>query len=370
MKVLHVGVGNLFGGIETILVTLARYRPLCPEMEQHFAVFYDTRLATELREAGATVHVLGAVRFSRPWTVLRVRRTLGRLLQELDFDAVICHSSWPLAVCGGTIRQKKCTSVVWLHSRVEGAHWTERLAGWYRPDGAICVSKDTAETLPKLFENLRHEIIYTPLPNDPEKLFVQRDAVRAEFGVAAETVVILQASRMEEWKGQRTHLNALALLKDVPNWVLWMAGGAQRPAEERFVRELKEICGGSGLNDRVQFLGNRSDVTRLMSGADIYCQPNSGPEGFSIVFLEACLSRLPIITGKLGGALEIVDERSGVLLKPGDASDCAQALRRLIGSPELRREMGQAGRERALRMCDPRGQLKKIHDFMQRLSNA
>jgi glycosyltransferase involved in cell wall biosynthesis len=371
MRVLHVVAGNLYGGIETILATLARERALCPDMEQHFAVCHDGRLAAELRALGAPVHVLGAARFSRPWSVLSVRRALSLVLEREGIDAVVCHSAWPLAVFGSAVRHARRTLALWLHNRAVGTHWTERLARWNRPDGVICVSRDTAATLPNLFADVRQEVIYTPLPRPPEEdLTATRAAVRAEFGTPAESVVILQASRMEEWKGQRTHLQALADLKDVPNWECWMAGGAQRPAEELYLRDLQDLRDSLGLNERVKFLGDRKDVARVMNGADIYCQPNSGPEGFSIVFLEACLARLPIVTAALGGALEIVDERTGALIPPGDHAACAQALRRLIAAPELRRRTGEAGRERVLSQCDPRGQLKKLHDFMLSLSSS
>ncbi len=45
MRVLHVYSGNLYGGVETLLVTLARHRDLCPEMEPHFAIRHKLRAA-------------------------------------------------------------------------------------------------------------------------------------------------------------------------------------------------------------------------------------------------------------------------------------------------------------------------------------
>ena len=65
VKVLHIYAGNLFGGVETLLITLARQRELCPQMQPHFALCFEGKLATELDATGVPVHWLGNVRVSR-----------------------------------------------------------------------------------------------------------------------------------------------------------------------------------------------------------------------------------------------------------------------------------------------------------------
>jgi hypothetical protein len=90
MKVLHVYSGNLFGGVETLLITLAQQRSLCPQMQPHFALCFEGRLVNELRAVGVGVHMLGKVRSSRPWTVWLARRQLQQFLRQECF-AVVCH---------------------------------------------------------------------------------------------------------------------------------------------------------------------------------------------------------------------------------------------------------------------------------------
>ena len=55
MKVLHISSGNLYGGVEVLLATLAREQACCPEMEPHFALCFEGRLSPELIEFGAAV---------------------------------------------------------------------------------------------------------------------------------------------------------------------------------------------------------------------------------------------------------------------------------------------------------------------------
>src|SRR5215216_3418250 len=98
MRVLHICSGNLYGGVETIQVTLARYRHECPEMEPQYTVCFEGRLSKELTESGLPVHSIGAVRMRNPISILKARTALRDLLSTYRFDAAICHSSWTQAL--------------------------------------------------------------------------------------------------------------------------------------------------------------------------------------------------------------------------------------------------------------------------------
>ncbi|HVB57234.1 MAG TPA: glycosyltransferase, partial [Candidatus Acidoferrales bacterium] len=279
MRVLHVSAGNLYGGLETVLVTLVRCRALGPELECEFALCFAGRAEDELRAAGATVHRLGEVRVRRPLSLLRARRALRGLIERRGFDAVICHSPWTQAIFGPVVRAAGPASIFWLHDVAAGRHWLERWAARVVPDGAICNSRFTAASLPAIYPDIPVEVIYCPV-GAPEyhEPRAGREAVRAELKTAQEAIVVIQVSRMEEWKGHRLHLNALARLNGVPGWTCWMAGGAQRPHEARYLEDLRAEAVALGIGSRVSFLGQRRDVARLLAAADIHCQPNTGPE--------------------------------------------------------------------------------------------
>ena len=107
----------------------------------------------------------------------------------------------------------------------------------------------------------------------------------------------------------------------------------------------------------VRFLGERDDVPALMAAADIYCQPNITPEPFGIAFVEALAAGLPVVTTAMGGALEIVDERCGILVREPRRSSSPTALQRLIDGPALRAALGAAGPAQARRVSDPQARL-------------
>ncbi len=67
VRILHLHADNLYGGVETLLVTLANLLRLCPTMKPNFALCMEGRWSKKLVSTSAQVHLLGAVRISRPW---------------------------------------------------------------------------------------------------------------------------------------------------------------------------------------------------------------------------------------------------------------------------------------------------------------
>ena len=366
MRVLHIYSGNLYGGVETLLTTLARHRDSCPALDQHFALFFTGLLSEQLRATGATVHYLGQVRVRRPWSIWRARRRLSNLLSRYRFEAIICHSVWTQAVAGPAVRSAGKPLLFWLHGPADGRHWLDRWARLTRPDRAVSTSGFTENALPALYAGVPRDVIYPPVSppdaGDPARL---RSEVRAELGIPLNAVVIIQVSRMEGWKGHRVHLRALKLLLDLPDWACLLAGGAQRAGEGRYLEGLELMARDLGLADRVRFLGHRSDVRQLLAASDVYCQPNEEPEPFGIALVEALWAGRPVVTSALGGAAEIVDGSCGILAPAGDAIALATALRALIRDPALRCRLGASGPTRASMLCDPAQQLAKLHSALE-----
>ncbi len=359
MKVLHLYAGNLYGGIEVGLTTMARLRHLAPAMESEFGLCFRGRLWDELVATGAAAYDLGPVRLSRPWMVWRARRRLRRVLAESRPEVVITHDSWPHTVFAPVVRRAGIRLVHFVHGHANSRHWLDRLASRTPSNLVVANSRFTAGSVGYVFPGTRVEVWHCPVAR-PALEGTAGAEVRAEFGTPDGTVVILQASRLERWKGQAAHLSALAILRDIPGWECWLAGGEQKAGESEFMAELRTAANRAGIADRVRFLGQRSDVSRLMAAADVFCQPNIGPEPFGIVFVEALYAGLPVVTSAFGGAVEIVDPTCGVLTAPGDAEAVAAALRGLIQDPSRRQALGAAGPGRAESLCDPARQLNAV----------
>lgn len=366
LRVLHLTAGLLAGGIEKILVTLVRERQHAPAMETVVGLCFAGPVAEELRSLDATVHVLGAVHARRPWTVWKARRALAALLREQHFDVVICHSPWVHAVFATTVRRAGRPLVFWMHAQTNGRHWSERWASATPPDLAIAGSHAVATEAATMFPAAPAQVFYAPMPlpatlPGPEA----RDEVRREMGVDDATTVIIQVGRMEPLKGQGLHLEALARLRDEPGWTAWFVGGVQRPEEQAYYDALRAQATALGVDDRIRWLGERRDVPRLLAAADVFCQPNQWSEGLSIVWIEAFLMSLPIVTMRLGTAPEFIGDIGGILVPPGDVGALAEALRALARDPARRQALGRAGNHRVWELCAPATQMPRLYRLLE-----
>jgi glycosyltransferase involved in cell wall biosynthesis len=353
MRVLHVAAGNLYGGLERIVEEIARHVP--PSSQHEFALSFEGRLSAGLDEAGATRHPLGGVRFSRPLSVWRARRRLRRLVTERHYDAVVGHAPWAFALAAPAVRGAR--RVLWAHDASSGEHWTERRAARRKPDLVVCNSHYTSDAIGAWLGGVRREVVYAPVSRTPA-CAEGRERVRRELGADEGTTVILIASRFERFKGHRDLFRAAATLRG--SWTIWVAGGAQRPHEAEYERELRALAGRLETGERIRFLGERRDVSRLLQGADVQCQPNSAPEAFGLSFVEALYAGVPVVTSDLGGAREIVTPACGILLPPKSPHVLAGMLQILIDDPARRRALGAGGPARAAELCDPAAQMAAL----------
>jgi glycosyltransferase involved in cell wall biosynthesis len=86
--------------------------------------------------------------------------------------------------------------------------------------------------------------------------------------------------------------------------------------------------------------------------------------------MEAFLASLPIVTSALGGALEMVDESCGRLVRLDDLDSLTEALRELLDNPHLRKALGRSGYNRVHQLCDPETQIGKLKDILVSLTNG
>lgn len=352
MRVVHVASGRLFGGIEQILLTMARSRGVAPDVDVSFAVAAPGRLEEGLRASGVEVVMLGDVRLSRPVSVVRARSRLGRFLQLRSGDLMVCHAPWSFALFASTAARRGIQVAFWQHDHASGRSLVERWCRRIQANLVICNSEWTSRTARVLQPRAPLVVLHPPvmLSDCPS---VGREETRRALHADPNDVVILSASRLEPWKGHLNVLRALGYLSSVPNWTLWIAGGAERPHEREYEGTLRREVTRLGLSGRVSFLGERRDIPNLLTAADIFCQFNESPEPFGIVFAEALLSGIPVVAANAGGVPEIVSENCGRLVPPGDVAALTVALQQLILDQRLRSTLGAAGPAHASARCDP-----------------
>ncbi len=172
-----------------------------------------------------------------------------------------------------------------------------------------------------------------PLPQD------ERQKIRMEIVGGLEGPVILSVGRMDYRKGFPDLINGFAKISSLyPSSALVIAGGGG------LFDELAKQVSEMNLGGRVFLLGSRDDVQRLLGIADIYVN-SSNSEGMPVSVLEAMSLGLPVIATSVGDTPYVVQPGTGVLIPPGEPDQIAQALKRLMDSPDECLKLGRAARE-------------------------
>lgn len=171
-----------------------------------------------------------------------------------------------------------------------------------------------------------------------------RREVRRELGVAANEVVIICVAELNRNKNQIQLLRAVESDRDglAEIRVVIVGDGPCRAELEGYVNE-------QGLAGKVQFLGYRTDIPRLLKAADIASLP-SFREGLSRFLMEAAACQLPLLCTNTRGNRDIVAEGvNGYLVPCGDYIALAGRIRSMARDEGLRQRMGAASAETAKR---------------------
>src|SRR6056297_2561368 len=145
---------------------------------------------------------------------------------------------------------------------------------------------------------------------------------------------LLFVGRLASVKGVPVLLEALqGLIAEYPDLRLTLVGdGPERAALE---------ARAQGLGEHVNFVGYKSqdEVAALLREATLLVLP-SFAEGLPVVLLEALAARVPVVTTRIAGVAELVENgESGLLVPPGDVVALRAALSRVLGDPEMRARM-------------------------------
>jgi glycosyltransferase involved in cell wall biosynthesis len=176
-------------------------------------------------------------------------------------------------------------------------------------------------------------------------------------------VRIVCVGRLVHHKGQAVLLEAVAELarRGRPVTLTVVGDGPKRSSLEQLAQRL-------GIADSVTFTGSvaQDRIRDLYATGDIFCLP-SFAEGLPVVLMEAMAVGLPVVTSRIMGIPELVEDGvSGLLVPPGRPDELAGALEQLIRDPDRRHRMGAAGRDRVVAEFDVSRSAAKLGEIFRR----
>lgn len=171
----------------------------------------------------------------------------------------------------------------------------------------------------------------------------------------------LFAGRLNRQKGLDHLIRALAAMRQ--HALLDVVGAGPLDAE------LRSLATELGVADRIAWMGQlkQPDLVRLYQSATALVVPSTD-EGLGLVAAEGLLCETPVIAFRSGGLTDIIqDEKTGILVTPGDSVELAKALDRVIDNPVEAGDLGKAGRMFALSAFAPESAARQYADIYQRV---
>lgn len=223
-------------------------------------------------------------------------------------------------------------------------------------DIAIACSTESAERMKRLdVKNLRTIscIGITPTQDTPGS---ERQATKVRF---------ISVGRLLYWKGFDLGLRAFAKV-NIPNAEYVVVGGGPD------LEKLKSLALRLGIQERVRFTGELGwrDGLEEFKQADVLVHPSLHDSG-GFVVLEAMELSKPVICLKLGGPAMHVDSRNGFAIPaisvPQVIDDIGRAMTELASNPELRKRLGESGRNRAIHEFSWQSKAEEFERIYQQL---
>ena len=380
MKICHVITRMILGGAqENTLLTCdgLHARGHDVTLITGPAIGPEGQLLTSARSGGYRVIEIGQMR--RPINPIRDHRAYRRLLRLLgDLRPDIMHSHSSKA---GILARKAAAKVggMKIVHTVHGLPYHRYLSPWRnklyialekraagRSDAIISVAD--AMTRQALAAGVgrpeQYTTIYSGMEVEPCLDASGARAFRDSLELDDDALLVTQVSRLAELKGHQYILDAAEQITDPRVRFCFAGDGRWR---DRIASEIKR----RGLADRFTLTGlvPTEQIPAVMAASDIvvHC---SLREGLARTLPQAMLAGRPVISFDIDGTGEVVDDSTGILLRPGDVIGLAGAIGKLADAPDLRTALGAAGREKCREMFDHNHMVDRIEELYLRLLNS
>lgn len=332
MKIVHLTASTFFGGPERQMLGLAEH--LLPDVETIFASFHEHGRSAEflnkVRTAGFPAILIAHDTPNLLAAIHDVQRTIH------GADVLFVHG-YKAGLLGRIAARREGIPVIGVSRGWTAENWKvklyERLDRWnlQKLDHVVCVSNGQANKVRRYVKSRQHiSVIHNA---------ARLDDFHPKTGRNEGPITVLGAGRLSIEKGFQ---QIPAILEQLGKWCdvrIQLAGdGPLRAAIEADAQH-------RGVQHRLDFLGFRHDIDRLMSNADILLLP-SFTEGLPNVILEAAAAGIPAVATAVGGTPEaIIQGKTGILVESGDINAMAESLRLLATHHDTRMQMGLAARE-------------------------
>jgi glycosyltransferase involved in cell wall biosynthesis len=367
MKVVHIVPMLSPGGAERVAVHIVRglnrqrYEPIVISFTERLGCDLDSLL----EEAGVEVRYLG----KHPGFDYRVYPRLHPAIKYYRPDIVHTHLHVLRYALPSLLLLKRTSLLHTVHNLAEReieprARWIQRYA-LNHGVVPVAVAQEVALSLERLYGVRRCRVISNGIPTDcyacPR---TPRSDWRTTQGFADEDVLFVCVARFAPQKNHALLVKAFAQGPAAdPKAHLVLVG-------EGILREgLEEQAKNLGLDDRVHFLGLRTDIPDVLGAMDVFVL-SSDWEGNPLSVIEAMASGLPIVSTDAGGVPKLFESgKEGFIVPRGDVQVLANSMAYLLRDQEARQSFGRAAARRAKENFDVSTMVQAYEELYDNLVN-
>ena len=331
----------------------------------------------KLRDKG---YVIKTIEFSRSYNILLHLKSVWHLLryfQKDSFDVIHVHT--PVVSLVGRLAAFLAKSPCVVYT-AHGFYFHENMnllkkfffvgleiISGKATDLLFTQSKEDAQSAVNL--RIMHKSRTIPIGNGVEiARFTNISADRREmFGLPPQAFLIGMVGRLVEEKGVVDFIEAALIASKANSNAYFMLVGSKLESDHsNSVLDKIESC-RLQLGDRLILTGLRDDIPEILSCMNAFCLP-SWREGMPRTIIEAMVSQLPVIATDIRGSREeVVHRETGILVPCRSSAILAKAMCELADNPSLSKQMGLAGRRRALKLYDESKVIKHQLDLIDAL---
>ncbi len=319
--------------------------------EVHYATNYNIPFYgsdnSRLEGTGIIRHQIDFSRSPYSRQTLIAYKQLCRLMKEVEFDVVHCHTPMGSILARLAARKNKVKTVIYTAHGFhffKGAplinwlvyYFAEKLVARYT-DVLITINQEDYKNALRFKLKKNGQVYMVPgVGIDTERYNDVQCDVRKKrnlLGINEEAFVLLSVGELNRNKNHEIIIRALSQIEHTDVAYLICGRGDYEDNLKMLVKEMS-------LENCVKLLGFRTDIDEICQMADLFVFP-SFREGLPVSLMEAMSSGLPVLASKVRGNVDlIVNEENGYLLDPADASVWGKHILKMKSNEQIRCQIG------------------------------
>ncbi len=317
------------------------------------------RIKGEAGRLGIDVHTLP---LRKPYDIESIMR-LTSFIKSNRFDIVNTHSgvdSWI-----GGIAAKFANIPVLARTRHLNIPLKRSIINFihYLPDVYITCGDNMRNNLVSNCRFPAEKVVSIPTGVGKEFFNVKKNSEeKLKYGLNMDSIVITNVGILRSVKGHEVTLKSVQrVMETIPNAKFLIVGdGPRKEALENLVHDL-------GISKHVIFTGFVGDIAGIYSFTDVAVL-SSWSEGLPQSILQAMAAGVPVVATKAGGVPEaVINEKTGILVEPGDHEALAKSITRILNNRELSLRLAKDAREHVMNEHSVTGMIDKIESLYAKL---